>query len=89
MSERTRHEMAVVLFVAVDAVDFTDAAFVAELAVKQAIRDAQPPGMEKWWIRAEWPHMSVPVWVARVVELNAARDMLVTTPTASVFERGE
>jgi hypothetical protein len=85
-----REKVAVVVFAEVDAVDFTDAAFAAELAVRQALYAAQVPADDgRMCVTAQWPHMSVPVWLGRIAELNTARNLLVVLPAAAAFKPRE
>lgn len=80
------HRVAVVVFAEVEAVDFTDARFVAETAVKQAFRTAQVPGMAAGYVAARLRRgTSVPVRVVRIEEINCARDSLMITPVARVY----
>lgn len=80
------HRVALVVFAEVAAVDFSDARFVAETAVKQAFRSAQVPGMADGYIAARLPRgVSVPVKVAHTEEINCARNSMVITPVSRVY----
>jgi len=82
----TVQRVAVVVFAEVDASESGDAAFLVETAVRQAMGAANVPGMARGYVRAELPHAVVPVRVAYVSEINAARNSMTVTPVARVFE---
>jgi hypothetical protein len=78
--------VAVVVFAEVEAVDASNAAFAVEMAVRQAMGAASVPGMARGYVQATLRHAVVPVRVAYVSELNAARNSMTVTPVSRVFE---
>jgi len=80
--------IAVVVFVESDEENFSDAAFLAERAVKNAIRAARPVGKAFGYVTTTLPDGRVKlVKVAGVRELNNAMGhSLMCAPTSHVFE---
>jgi len=88
--EMTCHRVAVVVFAEVDAVDFADAAFLTETAIRQALVSASVPGRARGYIMARLRNaMTALVKWSRVSEINCARDVLLVSPVSRVFESGE
>jgi len=79
--------VAVVVFVESDEEDFADAAFLAERAVKNAVRAARPVGKAFGYVTTTLPDGRMKlVKVAAVRELNnAMRESVTCAPADSVF----
>lgn len=90
MTDETMHRVAVVVFTEVSAVDFSDARFLAETAVRQALISAQPPARARGYIGARLRNaVMVMVKWSRVVEINSARDMVTVTPAVRAYREQE
>jgi hypothetical protein len=90
LADETMHRVAVVVFTEVSAVDFTDARFVAETAVRQALISARAPGRTRGYIGAQLRNaLTVMVKWSRVAEINTARDMVTITPAVRAYKEQE
>lgn len=80
--------VAVVVFVETDEENFSDAGFVAERAVKRALRAASVPGRAAGYLSMSLPDgREILVKAAGVRELNSALNhSLMCVPTDHVFE---
>jgi len=67
------YHVAVTVFTVVHAADFNDAAYLAELGIRQALRAARMPDAEMWTVKAAFPDQrTVPVQVDLVCEIGMA-----------------
>lgn len=90
MQDTARHRVAIVVFAEVDAVDFADARFLAETAVRQALVSAQVPGRARGYLGARLRNaLTIMVKWSRVSEINCSTDVLTIAPATRVYRSEE